>query len=127
MTVQMVRFAATQAEVALVVVTLATIAATASVAVADLVRAEFVMTNSAKVGVPASWLTSLGLLKAAGAAGLALGLVGVPAVGVAAATGLTLFFVGAVVTHLRAGDHALAFPIGFLLLAVSSLVLQVAA
>jgi DoxX-like family len=67
------------------------------------------------------------LLKAAGAAGLLLGLAGVPLVGPAAALGLTLFFVGAVVTHLRAGDHALAFPVLYLALAVASLVLGLAA
>lgn len=41
----------------------------------------------------------MGLLKAAGAGGLLLGLTGVPLIGTAAAIGLTLF-VGAVVTHL---------------------------
>ncbi len=111
---------------AYVVVTVLAIAANGAIAVADLVRAEFVLTNSAGVGVPAAWLTPLGLLKAAGAAGLALGLAGVPVVGTAAALGLTLFFVGAIVTHLRAGDHALAFPLAFLALAVGSLVLSVA-
>jgi hypothetical protein len=108
------------------VVTLIAIAATASVATADLMRAKFVVANSASVGVPESWLTSLGLLKAAGAAGLLLGLFGVPLVGPAAALGLTLFFVGAIITHLRAGNHELAFPVGFLLLATASLVLYLA-
>jgi hypothetical protein len=74
-----------------------------------------------------SWLTTLGLLKAAGAAGLALGLAGVPLVGTAAALGLTLFFVGAIATHLRAHNHDLAFPGAYLALAVGSLVLSVAA
>jgi hypothetical protein len=106
-------------------VTLVTIVANAVVAGADLVRARFVLQNSASVGVPVSWLTPLGLLKAAGAAGLLLGLLGVPGVAGAAAAGLVLFFVGAVLTHLRAGDRsvALAFPAGFLLLAVATLVL----
>jgi hypothetical protein len=80
------------------------------------------------VGVPESWLTNLGLLKAAGAAGLLLGLLGVPLIGPAAATGLVLFFVGAVITHLRARDYSpsLGFPLTYLLLAVAALVLGLA-
>lgn len=108
-------------------ITLLAAGATAFVAVADLRRADFVLANSAAVGVPRSWLTPLGLVKAAGAAGLVLGVAGVPGVGVAAAVGLTLFFVGAVVTHLRARNFELQFPVAFLAMAVASLALQVAA
>lgn len=52
--------------------------------------------------MPQSWLTPLGILKAAGAGGLLLGLIGAPLIGEAAAIGLILFFVGAIITHLRA-------------------------
>jgi hypothetical protein len=109
-----------------VLITVVAIAANAAIAVADLARAGFVLANSASVGVPRSWLTPLGLLKLAGAAGLLLGLAGFPLVGTAAAAGLTLFFVGAVLTHLRARNYALAFPGAYLLLAASSLVLGLA-
>ncbi|MDF2977159.1 MAG: DoxX family protein [Actinomycetospora sp.] len=104
-------------------VTVVAILANAFAAAADFTRAQFVLDNSASVGVPLSWLPPLGLLKAAGAAGLLLGLLGVPVIGTAAATGLVLFFVGALVTHLRAGDHSasLAFPASFLLLALAAL------
>lgn len=112
---------------AYVAVTLATVLAVGGIAAADLARAPFVLDNSAAVHVPRSWLMPLGLVKGAGALGLLLGLVGVPAVGEAAAIGLVLFFVGAVVTHLRAHNHDLAFPIGYLALSVTSLVLAVAA
>ena len=54
----------------------------------------------AKVGVAESCITTLGILKAAGALGLLVG-IGAPAVGIAAAVGLVLFFVGAIITHLR--------------------------
>jgi hypothetical protein len=110
-------------------VTVLAIIANAFAAAADFARARLVLDNSASVGVPLSWLTPLGLLKTAGAAGLLLGLLGVPVVGTAAATGLVLFFVGAVVTHLRAGDRSasLAFPASFLLLAVAVLVSSVLA
>jgi DoxX-like family len=111
---------------ALVIVTLAAVAANVSIAAADLARTRFVLDNAASVGVPESWITPLALLKLAGAAGLLLGLAGVPLVGPAAAVGLTLFFVGAIATHLRARNYELAFPVGFLVLAVSSLALWAA-
>lgn len=110
-----------------VVVTVLAILANAGIAVADLLKAKFVLANSAEVDVPPSWLPVLGVLKGAGAAGLLLGLVGVPVVGVAAAVGLTAFFVGAVVAHVRAGVwHNIAFPGAFLALAAASLVLGLA-
>jgi hypothetical protein len=65
----------------------------------------------------------LGGLKAAGAAGLILGLAGVPILGIAAAAGLVLFYIGAVIAHLRVRVlHTIAFPAGFLVLAVATLV-----
>ncbi|WP_281689039.1 DoxX family protein [Pseudonocardia thermophila] len=106
-------------------VAVATIVATAGIAVADFAKAPFVLKNAAAVGVPESWVYPLATAKAAGAAGLLLGLFGVPLVGTAAAIGLVLFFVGAVLTHLRAGDCSaqLLFPGGFLALATGTLVL----
>ncbi|MEV8443599.1 DoxX family protein [Actinosynnema sp. NPDC051121] len=107
-----------------VVVTALAILANAGTAVADLVKAGFVLANSAEVGVPRSWLPLLGALKGAGAVGLLLGLLGVPVVGTAAAIGLVAFFVGAVGAHVRAGVwHNIAVPGAFLALAVASLVL----
>lgn len=112
---------------AYVIVTVVTIVANAGIAVADLVRARFVLANSASVGVPASWLPMLGTLKAAGAAGLLIGLLGCRPLGVAAATGLVLFFIGAIVTHVRARAYAtiLPGPGVYLALAVASLVLAI--
>ncbi|MEV0701539.1 DoxX family protein [Saccharopolyspora sp. NPDC050389] len=110
-----------------IVVTAVTIAANAGIAIADLARANFVLANSAKVDVPQSWLPMLGTLKAAGAAGLLLGLLGFQAIGVAAAIGLVAFFVGAVVAHVRAREiYTIAGPGAFLALAVASLVLTIA-
>ncbi|MFF9347730.1 DoxX family protein [Streptomyces sp. NPDC014734] len=112
---------------AYVIITAVTIMANAGIAVADLMGAAFVRANSAEVGLPRSWLPWLGALKAAGAAGLLLGLLGVPVIGVAAATGLVLFFVGAVAAHIRARVyHNIAFPGAFFGLAVASLVLALA-
>ncbi|OSC72245.1 hypothetical protein B5181_04095 [Streptomyces sp. 4F] len=107
-----------------VIVTVVAVIANAGIALADLGRARFVLANSAEVEVPASWLPGLAALKAAGAAGLLVGLLGVRPLGVAAAAGLVLFFVGAVAAHVRARVfHNIAFPIGYLALNAAVLVL----
>ncbi len=108
---------------AYVVVTLMAIAASTFVAVANFMRLEFVLTTAAKVDVPQSWITVLGSLNAAAALGLLIGLIGVPLIGTAAAIGLVLYFVGAIVTHLRARDYSIGPAAAFLLLAVAALVL----
>ncbi|MFC8229035.1 DoxX family protein [Streptomyces sp. NPDC057287] len=112
---------------AYVTVTGITILANGAIAVADFLRAGFVVTNSTEVGLPQTWLPWLAVLKAAGAAGLLLGLLGFPGVGIAAATGLLMFFAGAVAAHVRARVyHNIAFPCGYLGLAAASLILAVA-
>lgn len=121
---------------AYLVVTGLAIAGNAFEAVASFTGATFMRDNATEVGVPHSWLRPLGVLKGLGALGLligAAGVLGVPKlfgfldprwIGVAAAAGLVLFFVGAVVTHVRAGVlYNIAFPGAFLALAVGSLVL----
>ncbi|WP_326825990.1 DoxX family protein [Streptosporangium sp. NBC_01756] len=113
--------------VAYVVVTVITIAVNAGMAVADFARAEFVLANSAEVGLPQSWLPTLATLKVAGAVGLAVGLLGVRVIGIAAAVGLVLFFVGAMAAHFRARVfHNIAFPGTYLALAIASLGLVIA-
>lgn len=112
---------------AYVVVTVMTIAANAWAAAADFSRAGFVLANSGELGISPSWIPLLGALKAAGAAGLLLGLLGARPIGVAAAAGLVLFFAGAVTVHVRARVfHNIAAPGGFLVLAIASLVLATA-
>ncbi|MHA6761923.1 DoxX family protein [Streptacidiphilus sp. PAMC 29251] len=112
---------------AYLVVTVVTIAANAGIAVVDLSGAAFVLANSDEVSVPRSWIPWLASLKLAGAVGLLLGLVGVRSIGIAAAIGLVLFFIGAVATHLRTRVlHNIAFPGGYLALAVASLLLLAA-
>lgn len=111
---------------AFVVVTLVAIAASTFVAVANFMRLEFVLTTADKVSVPRSWMSVLGSLNAAAALGLLLGLAGVPLVGTAAAIGLVLYFVGAIVTHLRVRDYSIGPAAAFLLLAVAALVLGLA-
>lgn len=109
---------------AYVIVTVLTIVANAAVALADLVQVPQVLANMDEVGVPRSWLLPLALLKAAGALGLLLGLLGVRPIGLAAAIGLILFFIGALVAHVRARVFGtIGFPGAFLVLAVASAVL----
>lgn len=104
-----------------------TAAVTIAVAVADFIPARFVLANSAQVGVARKWLPLLGGLKLAGGAGLLIGLAGVPLVGVAAAVGLVVFFIGAVIAHVRAGVlYNIGFPAGYLLLSTASLVMLLA-
>ncbi|WP_188191402.1 DoxX family protein [Nonomuraea sp. SYSU D8015] len=111
---------------AYVVVTLITIVANLSATAADFARARFVLANAAELGISQSWVPLLGALKAAGAAGLLLGLLGMRFIGVAAAIGLVLFFVGAVAVHVHTRVfHNIAAPGGFLALAVASLALTI--
>ena len=106
------------------VVTVITAIVTAGIAVADYIPAGFVLANSADVGVSRSWLPTLGTLKLAGAIGLIVGVLGPHPIGVAAGIGLVLFFVGAIVVHVRARVlYNVAFPGAFLLLASASLML----
>jgi hypothetical protein len=75
----------------------------------DFVRYKQVSIAMARAGVPDSWMTTLGI--------------GIPPIGMAAAIGLTLFFVGAIVTHLRAHDYTFGLATVFLALAVAALAL----
>jgi hypothetical protein len=114
---------------AYVVVTLLAIAANTFSGVAALAHLKPIIPGMVKAGVPESWLIfPIGTLKTAGAVGLLLGLVGVSLIGTAAAVGLILFFVCAIYTHVRASDYSPQFglAIGFLLLAVATLVLGLA-
>jgi hypothetical protein len=112
---------------AYVVVAVLAAVANATAAAFDFLRADWVLANMAKVGVPRTWLFPLGALKAAGALGLLVGIVA-PVIGVAASALLVLFFAGAVATHLRAHAAAVsyAYPGAFLLLALGSLVPRLA-
>jgi uncharacterized membrane protein YphA (DoxX/SURF4 family) len=74
------------------------------------------------VGVPDTWYPWLAICKLLGAAGLIVGL-WVPAIGIAAAIGLSLYFLAAIVFHLRVGDRNIGPPLVPLLLSVAALVL----
>lgn len=111
-------------------VTLVAVVANGFSGIAALAHFKPILPGMLAAGVPVAWLTfPIGTLKTAGAAGLLAGLVGVPAVGIAAAIGLVLFFVCAVYTHVLAGDYSPQFGLanGFLLLNTAVLGLGLAA
>lgn len=113
---------------AYVIITAVTIAANAYATAADVTHAGFILATMTEVRVPRSWLPPLAALKAAGAAGLLIGLLGVRPLGVAAAIGLVLFFVGALAAHIRYRVfHNIAFPATFFALAAASAALALAA
>ena len=105
-------------------VTLVAAFASAFVAFANLTRRPFVIAQARSLRVAESWIPILGALHVAAALGLLLGLAGVPYVGAAAAAGLVLYLVGAIVVHLRARDRSLGGAVAFLLLAAAALVAQ---
>lgn len=111
-----------------VYITFTLLAAAANIyaAVSDFTRPAWLLNNMKKLGVSTSWLPILGFLKAAGAIGLLCG-IAVPLIGVAAGVGLTLFFIGAIIMHLRAGDRSLGngVPLLFLLVALAALILRI--
>lgn len=77
------------------------------------------------LGVAATYVPVLGALLVLGAAGLVLGN-WVGALGVAAAGALALYFLGAILTHLRAGDAKGSVPtVALALASVAALVLRV--
>lgn len=86
-------------------------------------RNDQIVASMRKVQVPDSWLPRLATLKAAGAIGLVAGLWFTP-LGIAAATGVTLYFIGAVISHLRVKDYELAPAAALAVVAAAALILR---
>ncbi len=111
--------------IAYVAVTAVTAVAVGVIGMAAAARASFVLEFMSEVGVPESWMPKLAALKLAGALGLLAGLWLQP-IGIAAGVGLVLYFIGAVITHIRAGVLAnIAFPATYLGLSIASLALAI--
>ncbi|CAM3735820.1 DoxX family protein [Occultella aeris] len=105
-----------------------TVVMNTAVVIGDIIRAEFVIANSREVGVPDGWLPVLAVLKGAGAAGLVVGVAGLPLIGILAASGLTLFYLSALIAHVRARVfRSIAFPALFFAFALGSLAFLLAA
>jgi DoxX-like family len=91
--------------------------------ISDFRRPDWIVANIKRLEIEERWLPALGLPKILGGIGLLVGLL-IPPIGIAAAIGLVLFFVAAIVTAMRARwyEH-LPYPSLWLSLAVASLVL----
>jgi hypothetical protein len=113
-------------DIAYLFVTILAAAANVYAASNDFRSLAWVQANMGRLGIPSHWLMTLGSLKMAGGLGLLLG-IHFRWIGVAAGAGLVLFFVGAIVTTIRARWYThLPFPIVWLVLAAGALGLRVA-
>jgi hypothetical protein len=102
-----------------VVATIAAIAINGISGIAALAHFSPIMPGMSAAGVPVSWLRfPIGTLKLVGALGLLCGL-WLPVVGIAAAVGLSLFFVCALYTHVLAKDISAQFGFAIFLLALN--------
>jgi len=111
---------------AYIIATVAAAAANIYAATNDFRRPKWLLDNMSKLGVPESSPPILGVPKATGALGLLIG-IRIPPIGIAAAVGLTLFFIGALITRLRARDLSLGngVPVMFLAIVLAALVLRI--
>jgi hypothetical protein len=91
-------------------------------AVIYLIGHQYPKTQADMKGVPRKWVPVLGMLLAAGSVGLLAGLA-VPLLGALAASGLVLYFIGAIIAHLRVGSRGIVGGIVFLSTAVAALAL----
>ena len=91
-------------------------------AVTYLIGHEYPKTQADMKGLPRKWVPVLGSLLAAGTLGLLAGLA-VPILGTLAAAGLILYFIGAIIAHLRVGSRNIVGGIVFLATAVAALTL----
>ncbi|HEY1652487.1 MAG TPA: DoxX family protein [Acidimicrobiales bacterium] len=113
---------------AYIAVTVAGAIAYAGAAALNFTHNKAIVEVSERLDVPTSWMVPLGALLAAGSIGLLAGFA-VPALGIAAAAGLTLYFVCAAGAHIRARDPLLASWVNwavFFSLAVAVLVVAIA-
>jgi uncharacterized membrane protein HdeD (DUF308 family) len=104
-----------------VVVTIVAACANLYAASLDFLGAESVKAVADRVEVSQRWMVPLGVLLLSGGVGLLVGFAVRP-LGIAAAIGLVLYFTCAVSAHLRVRDREVAGAIVFLVLAVASLI-----
>jgi hypothetical protein len=94
-------------------------------AAAKLRRSQQLVDGLTSLGVPLGMFPFLAACEIAGAGGLVIGL-WYPPLGIAAAIGLVLYFVGAVGTHLRKSDYkGTPSPTGLLLASTAVLILRI--
>ncbi|NEB05139.1 DoxX family protein [Streptomyces sp. SID13726] len=93
-------------------------------AVTYLIGHEYPKSQADMKGIPRKFVPVLGTLLAAGTVGLLAGFA-VPVLGTLAAAGLVLYFIGAIIAHLRVGSRDIVGGIVFLATAVAALTLGV--
>ena len=106
--------------VAYVATTILAALANGYAAALNFLGAESVKVVADRVHVSRRWMVPFGGLLASGATGLVVGFA-VPALGTAAAIGLVLYFLCALMTHVRVRDPQIGGAVFFLLLAAASL------
>jgi hypothetical protein len=112
-------------EIAGIVVSAVLAALAAYAAVRKLGHSPQVVSSYARVGVPEERLNLLATILLAGAAGLILGWFWRP-IGIAAAAGLAVYFVLAVIAHIRHHDERnLPTPVLMLVLSLAALTLGI--
>jgi hypothetical protein len=107
--------------IAYVAVTIVVALANSYAAALSLAGAESVKAVADEVRVPRTWMIPFGILLASGAAGLLAGFA-VPVLGMAAAIGLVVYFIGAVSAHVRVRDPKVGGAVSFLVMAAAALV-----
>ncbi len=110
--------------IAYLAITILTAFANGYAATMNFVGAESVKVVADRLQVSQRWMLPFGVLLAAGALGLMIGLA-VPPLGIAAAAGLVVYFICALSAHIRAHDRNVGGAVTFLLLAVAALFLSV--
>lgn len=96
----------------------------ACAAALSLAGAEYVTAVAERVHVSTRLTVPFGLLLASGSVGLLAGFAA-PALGTAAAAGLTAYFIAALGAHLRVRDRGIGGAVGFLVVALAALAADV--
>lgn len=110
---------------AYVTVTILTSVFAAIAAVTYLIGHDYPKSQLDMKRLPHSWMPRLGGLLAAGSVGLLVGFA-VPLLGTLAAAGLVLYFVGALIAHLRVGSRKLVGWAVFFVASVAALAVGLA-
>jgi len=108
-----------------VTVTIVASVVTGIAAVTYLIGHEYPKAQADLKRVPRSWVPVLGALLAAGSLGVLAGFA-VPPLGILAAAGLVLYFVGALIAHLRVGSRQLVGWAVFFSITVAALAVNLA-
>lgn len=110
--------------VAYLTITILTALSSGAAAVANLTGHSYPKKEADRLQISHRWIPVLGTLLGAAAAGLLIG-IAVPIVGVLASGGLFLYFIGALIAHLRVRDLQLGGWAVLFVLSTAALVVNV--